>query len=855
MNPTPFFYKHQGMDAYTIKRSLANHLLFPLAKDPSTATGHDWFTALAYTVRDRLIERWIKTKQIQKVQGGKRVYYMSLEFLPGKMLMHNILSLGIEEECATALRDFGQDLEEVAGFESEMALGNGGLGRLASCLLESMATLGLPGDGFGIRYEYGLFRQRLSDGQQVEQPDNWLRYGVPWEVPRAEILYPVRYGGEVHVTAEGRCYWTGGATVMAMAYDILMPGYHTDGVNTLRLWSAKGSGDFGLGFFNAGEYIKAVEDEVLSENLSRVLYPADHTQKGIELRLKQEYFFVSASLQDMFARLRAREPALSRLPDRVAIQLNDTHPALAIPELMHVLVDEHGLDWDTAWDLTVRTFSYTNHTLLPESLETWPVDLLETLLPRHMQIIYEINRRFLDEVARRFPGQDDLIRRVSLVDEAYPRRIRMSHLAIVGSHKVNGVSPLHVELMKSTLFADFDRLFPGKIVAIVNAVTPRRWLRQCNPGLSQTLDERLGPAWTTDLNRLKRLDPLADDPDFQASFRATKRLNKERLADYVLAYCHLHLDPDSLFDVQVKRIHEYKRQLLNILHVVTLYNRLCADPAASPVARTVIFAGKAAPGYLMAKLIIQLVNDVASVVNYDSRIGDRLKVAFLPNYSVASAEIIIPAAELSEQISTAGTEASGTGNMKLALNGALTIGTLDGANIDIRQEVGKENFFAFGLEADQIAELRAQGYDPWAYYNSNADLRRALDMIAIGHFSPGAPDRYESLVASVLQGGDPYMVLADYADYVACQESVSRAYEDQTEWTRKSIHNVARMGLFSSDRAAQDYAREIWNIEALPLPYHEELRPQRSGRSARAEEHKREQKQGVRGAFARFWAE
>lgn len=828
MNPNPFFYKHQGMDADTIRRSLANHLLFPIGKEPANATPRDWFAALAYTVRDRLVERWIKTTQIQKAQGCKRVYYLSLEFLPGKMLISNLTSLGIQDECATALREFGQDLQEIANFEPEMALGNGGLGRLASCLLESMATLGLPGDGFGIRYEYGLFKQRINDGHQVEQPDNWLRYGVPWEIPRPETLYPVRFGGEVHVMEDERRCWTGGSTVMAMAYDVLIPGYRTDGVNTLRLWSAKGARDFGLSFFNAGDYIKAVEDEVFSENLSRVLYPADYTHKGVELRLKQEYFFVSAGLQDILARFRELNISLKRLPDKVAVQLNDTHPALAIPELMRILIDEHDLPWETAWEITTQTFSYTNHTLLPESLETWPVELLESLLPRHLQIIYEINYRFLEEVAARYPGDDALIRNVSLVDETQPRRVRMANLAIVGSHKVNGVSPLHVELMKTTLFADFERLFPGKIVAIVNAVTPRRWLKQCNPGLSRALDERLGPEWVTHLARLQRLDPLADDQDFQSTFRAIKQRNKERLAEFVAEQCHLHIDPASLFDVQIKRIHEYKRQLLNLLHVVTLFNRLRAEPDASPVARTVIFSGKAAPGYMMAKLIIRLINDVADIVNYDSQIGGRLKVVFLPNYNVGAAEIIIPASDLSEQISTAGTEASGTGNMKLALNGALTIGTRDGANIDIWQEVGEENFFPFGLVAGQIAALRGEGYDPWAYYNSNAELRKALDMIATGHFSTGAPERYERLVASLLEGGDPYMLLADYADYVACQERVSRAYSDPTQWTRKAIHNVARMGLFSSDRAARDYAKGIWHIEAVPLPYHEELHPRSS---------------------------
>ena len=829
MSSIPFFYKHQGMDADTIRRSLANHLIFPLGKDPATATKRDWFTALAYTIRDRLAERWNKTRQIQKVQNCKRAYYLSLEFLPGRMLVNNMLALGIKEDCEKALAEFGVSLDEIAEFEPEMALGNGGLGRLASCLLDSMATLGLPGDGFGIRYEYGLFNQRLHDGYQVEQPDNWLRYGVPWEIPHSEVLYPVRFYGEVHETEDRRFCWSGGSTVMAMAYDVFMPGYHTDGVNTLRLWSAKGSRDFDLGFFNAGEYTKAVEDQVLSENLSRVLYPADHTDKGIQLRLKQEYFFVSAALQDILVRFRELNTSLKHLPDKVAIQLNDTHPALAIPELMRILVDEHALDWDTAWDITARTFSYPNHTLLPESLETWPVDLLRTLLPRHLQIIYEINHRFLDDVASRYPDDTDLIRAVSLVDETYPRRVRMAHLAIVGSHKVNGVSPLHVDLMKSTLFSDFERLFPGKIEAIVNAVTPRRWVNQCNPKLAGVLDELLGGGWVTDMERLRRLEGLADDASFQTEFRDIKQHNKQRLAAAIAQRCHLQVDPHSLFDVQIKRIHEYKRQLLNVLHVVTLFNRLRSSPDALPVPRTVIFGGKAAPGYMMARLIIKLINDVAEVVNYDSSIGDRLRVVFLPNYNVSTAELIIPASELSEQISTAGTEASGTGNMKLALNGALTIGTLDGANIDICQAVGEENFFAFGMKADEVAELRKRGYNPWDYYQRNPELKQALEMIGSGYFSPQAPQRYEGLIASLLEGGDRYMVLADYADYMACQERVSHLYEEPLEWTRKAILNVARMGNFSSDRAVKEYARRIWHIEPVPLPYHHELCPKSPG--------------------------
>jgi starch phosphorylase len=613
-----------------------------------------------------------------------------------------------------------------------------------------------------------------------------------------------------------RTHWVDTEDVMAMAYDLPIPGYGTNTVNNLRLWSAKATRDFQLGYFNAGDYIRAVEEKTTSENLSKVLYPNDATQFGRELRLKQEYLFVSASLQDIITRFaKQHENECSRLSDKVAIQLNDTHPAVAIPELMRILVDEHGLSWEQAWNVTVATFGYTNHTLLPEALETWPIAIFERVLPRHMQIVYEINQRFLTHVRHLFPGDSELVRRVSLIDENEPRSIRMAHLAIVGSHRVNGVAALHTELLKSNVFRDFHAIFPDRFVNITNGITPRRWLNQANPPLAALATERLGHGWVTDLARLERLAPLAEDTEFRARFRAVKAQNKARLAEIIQMRIGLKVDTQSLFDVQVKRIHEYKRQLLNVLHVITHYNRLVDDPHTNRVPRTVIFGGKAAPGYYMARLIIKLIHDVADVVNNDPRMAGHLQVAFIPNYDVSTAAEIIPAAELSQQISTAGTEASGTGNMKLALNGALTIGTLDGANIEIRDEVGADHIFIFGLTAEEVVRLRAEGYDPWRYYHHNQDLRRALDMIATGFFSPDDPERFRPIIDSLTHGGDRYMVLADYASYVACQERVDALYRDPEEWTRRAILNVAGMGRFSSDRAILEYAQNVWGVSPV----------------------------------------
>ncbi len=677
--------------------------------------------------------------------------------------------------------------------------------------------------GYGIRYEFGLFYQDIESGAQVEHPDTWLRYGNPWELPRPEVLFPVRFGGRtVQVTdhtGRRRCHWVDADTVLAMACDTPVPGYGTRTVNNLRLWSAKASRDFNLQQFNEGNYFKAVEEKTESENLSKVLYPDDSTPAGRELRLKQQYFFVSASLQDIVQRFLESGAPFDAFPDQVAIQLNDTHPAVGIPELMRLLLDVHELEWDRAWDLTRRTFAYTNHTLMPEALETWPVALFERVLPRHLEIIYEINHRFLTEVRRRHPGDVERARRLSIVDEHGGRRIRMAHLAIVGSHHVNGVSQLHTDLMRTSVFADFDALRPGAFVSITNGITPRRWLQHANPGLAALVTARLGAGWMKDLRQLDRLAPLAEDPAFRAHFLAVKRDNKARLAQLVRERVGLELHVDSMFDIQVKRMHEYKRQLLNLLHVVARYNRIRDGRVAGLAPRTVIFSGKAAPGYAFAKLVIRLIHGVADVVNHDPLVGTLLKVVFIPNYNVSNAEIIIPACDLSEQISTAGTEASGTGNMKLALNGALTIGTLDGATLEMARDVGDENIFIFGLRAAEVAERRAAGYDPWAIYHGHDELRRALDMIAGGHFSPTEPARFRPVFDRLTAQGDHFLLLADFAAYLECQDRVDAAYLRPDDWARRAILNVAGMGGFSSDRTVADYARLIWNVtpaEAAP---------------------------------------
>ncbi len=805
-----------GMSVDAIGEALANHLIYSSSKNLPNATTRDWFQTTSYVVRDRLVERWVETMQRYYEQDAKRIYYLSLEFLVGRTLSNAMLNLEIEAELKAALYELGQEYEKVAGIESDAALGNGGLGRLAACFLDSMATLDLPCYGYGIRYEYGMFRQSIENGVQVEHPDNWLRYGNPWEFPRPELLYPVKFGGHVveykHEDGSLHHHWVETDDVMAMAYDTPVPGFGGRTVNNMRLWSAKSSRDFDLRYFNQGNYIQAVADKNDSENLSKVLYPDDTTEMGRELRLKQQYFFVSASLQDMLHRYRKNAAGWALLPDRIAVQLNDTHPSIAVAEMMRLLVDIHKICWDEAWGLTTRIFSYTNHTLMPEALETWPVGMFESLLPRHLQIIYEINHRFLQQVMHHFPGDGELLRRLSIIDERGGRRVRMSHLAIVGSHAVNGVAALHTELMKRTIFADFERISPGKIINMTNGITPRRWLNQANPGLAALIGARIGDGWVRDLDQLQKLREFADDSDFQVQFHEVKQANKARLAELIRNQLGVEVNTDSLFDIQIKRIHEYKRQLLNVLHVITLYNRILAGSHPESVPRTVIIAGKAAPGYAMAKNIIRLINDVADIINNDLRVGGRLKLVFIPNYDVSNAERIVPAADLSEQISTAGMEASGTGNMKLSLNGALTIGTLDGANVEIREEVGEENFFLFGLTTEGVEEVRRQGYVPLYCYHGNAELKLTLDMIANGYFCSDEPARYQGIADMLLQGGDHYLLLADYASYIASQDKVSELYRDNQEWIRRAILNVAGMGKFSSDRTIREYAEHIWHV-------------------------------------------
>ncbi|MBN1103810.1 MAG: glycogen/starch/alpha-glucan phosphorylase [Deltaproteobacteria bacterium] len=802
-----------------LRKDIVKHLASTLGHDPSFAGSYYFFKATAHAVRDRLVDRWINTQRTYYSREAKRVYYLSMEFLPGRFLGNNVINMLIEDQCKQALRDHGHSLDELEEMEWDPGLGNGGLGRLASCFMDSFATVKIPAYGYGIRYDYGIFYQVVENGYQVERCDNWLRYGDPWAFERPEHMYEVRFHGRVreYVDGEGRfCHsWEDAEKIMAMACDTLVPGYGNDHVINMRLWAAKSTREFNLELFNVGKYVSAVQDKVLSENISKVLYPSEEAAEGRELRLKQQYFFVSATFQDIMRRFRKRRVECCRFPEMVAVQLNDTHPTIAIPELMRILLDEERLSWEEAWDICVKTFGYTNHTVLPEALETWPVDMMERVLPRHMQIIFEINRRFLNDVRRMNPGDADRVHRMSLIQEEPARSVRMAHLGIVGSHSINGVSRLHTRILKERVFKDFHEMFPGRFNNKTNGITPRRWLLSANPGLSDLITKRIGDEWITDLSRLKELAPYAEDPVFRAECRRVRKENKERLGRYVKRKLGVEVNPDSLFDVHIKRIHEYKRQILNVLHVITLYNRIKFEPERAGVPRTVIFAGKAAPGYHMAKLSIKLINSVGVAVNADPAMDGRLKVLFLPNYCVSQAEKVIPATDLSEQISTAGTEASGTGNMKFALNGSMIIGTMDGANIEIMEEVGEQNIFIFGLTAEEVNARRAEGYRPQDIYDGDPELRKAVDMIASGFFSPGEPFLFRPLLESLFRQGEPFMVLADYNSYVKCHEEVSRCYLDVEEWTRRSILNTAHMGYFSSDRTVLEYAEQIWKVKPL----------------------------------------
>ncbi len=812
-----------------IRQELVQELLRVAGKTPGKATDRDWFLAAAALLRGRLAAGWAETEHHQELAGAKRAYYVSMEFLLGRLLTDGLGNLGLLQAVRAALAELGCDLDRIAGCEADPGLGNGGLGRLAACLLDSCATLDLPCWGYGIRYEFGLFVQSIENGWQVERPDHWLQFGNPWEITRPGTVYPVRFFGRI-VDEPGpdgrpRRRWVDTEDGLALAHDLPVCGYRTGTVNTLRLWSAHGRHEFDLSHFNAGKHADASEGRTRWEDLSRVLYPDDSTEAGRVLRFKQHYFLASASLQDVVHGHVSAGAALDTLPDRADVHINDTHPVMGIVELMRLLVDLHAVDWHRAWDITRRVFSYTNHTLMPEALESWPVRFFETMLPRHLEIIREIDEWLLGEAGRRLPGDPDLLRNLSLFDGRDDARVRMANLAVVGSHTVNGVSQMHTGLMQSTVFADFHRLYPERIACVTNGITQRRWLLGANPQLAALISESIGADWLRDPRRLEELVPLADDAEFRRRFRAVKAANKQRLAARIHERTGIEIDAGSLFDVQVKRIHEYKRQLLKLFHCIVLYHRIRAGNAGDPVPRTVIFAGKAAPGYVMAKLIVKLIHDVASAVNADEQVSRHLRIAFLPNYGVSDAELIIPAADLSEQISTAGTEASGTGNMKLSLNGALTIGTLDGANVEIRDAVGAENVFIFGHRAGDLAELRQRGYDPWACYHGDAELRAVLDAIGNGEFSRGPADQYAAIFDSLMNRGDKYFLLADFADYLACQAGVEPLYRDPDAWSRRAILNVARVGGLSSDRAAGEYAQRIWHIAPVPVPpaLHENL--------------------------------
>ncbi len=814
-----FFTDSEASESYSLSNQFAENMEFRLVKDRNSANGQDYYTAIALAVKDRLVRRWLRTQDQYNKQNTKRVYYLSLEFLMGRLLEDILYNMNYYDECKEILKKDGYILEDLVEYERDMGLGNGGLGRLAACFLDSMATLGLPAFGYGIRYEYGIFKQKIENGFQMEHPDHWLAYGNPWESLRRDISFRIKFFGNVVSRKDQsgalKYEWVNTDDVLAIAYDIPVPGTKTKNVNNLRLWAARSTDEFSFQDFNEGNYLQAVEKKSLSENISKVLYPNDSNAKGKILRLQQEYFFVAASLHDIIRKYKYHNDTMKNFGEKTAIQLNDTHPVIAIPELMRILLDEENMEWEDAWAITTETFAYTNHTVVPEALEEWSVELLEKVLPRHLLIIYEINHRFLKYVKQYYSVDDKVVSEVSIIREHPVKTVRMAYLAIVGSHKVNGVAELHTQILKTRIFHHFHKIFKDKFVNVTNGITPRRWLRAANPMLAELITDKIGDGWLTELTELKKLERYADDEQFLENWANVKWTNKKLLKEYIEAEHHTEVNMDSIFDVQIKRFHEYKRQLLDVFHVITLYNRIKDNPDIDMVPRTVIFGGKAAPAYIQAKMVIKLINNLTDVINNDPDVNGRLKIFFLKNYSVSLAEKIIPASELSEQISTAGFEASGTGNMKFALNGALTIGTMDGANVEISEEVGEDNIFIFGLLADEVVELK-KDYEPMDYYNSNSELKRIVDMIESNYFSRGEEGIFDDLVRG-LKEIDYYCLFADYQSYIDTQDKVAELYRDKKAWNKMSVLNCARIGKFSTDRTIQEYNDLIWNAEPVKI--------------------------------------
>lgn len=818
----PIFFSDKAIGNGTgIESKVLSHLEYSLIKDSSTVEKWDIYYALALSLRDKLIERWLKTQYEYRRLGVKKLYYLSMEYLMGRLLGSTLINLKLYGKGYDILKELGYSMEDIAELEPDMGLGNGGLGRLAACFMDSLASLSLPGYGYGIRYEFGIFRQEIRDGYQIEVPDLWRKNGCPWEIKRPEVSYRVRFGGRVqtvqHFDGSYSYHWLDTEDVMAVAWDVPIPGYKVDNVNNLRLWEATATDEFDFEYFNSGDYVKAVEQKNLSENISKVLYPNDNFHLGKILRLKQEYFFVSATLQDIFYNWKQDNQGFDKLPEKIAIQLNDTHPALAIPEMLRILIDEEGMDFDQAWEIGKKVFSYTNHTVLPEALERWSIALFEELLPRHLMLIYQINDRIMKEVSRLYPGNIDKMRELSIIEEGSEKSLRMAQLCLHGSHKVNGVAALHSKILKSKVFRDMDQMYPDKIVNVTNGITPRLWLLTCNPLLAGLISEKIGTGWVKELSKLSKLEAYIEDRSFLDDFAEAKAINKRNLSRYIFSVMGVKLNVDSLFDVQIKRLHEYKRQLLGVMGVIAQYYRIKDNPEGDFVPRTVIFAGKAAPGYFLAKRIIKLINNLGQIINNDPDIQDRLKIVFIPNYSVSLAEKIIPAADISKQISTAGYEASGTGNMKFALNGALTLGTMDGANVEMAEEIGKENMFIFGLDSEEVAELKSQGYNPHIYYHQNAELRRVVDSLKDDSWCKDEPGIFLPIYSSLMEDGDTYLHLADFAGYIEANDAADELYRQPKAWQQKALLNVARIGKFSSDRAIKEYASKIWQIKPVKL--------------------------------------